>query len=165
MEDQAARWRSWPLWLVMVVTWTAPLILWQAWRNALDTRQFVLVAAAAVIVVIALAAAGLVARYRHGSQAFRLTLLTLGLIVPTFAFYPVVYQLTWEAKSQLVETLYAPQATNQRVTVIQQLRTALEQIDEFPGLPELIAAPVGDGSTDALTNRAFQVWQTTALAA
>jgi signal transduction histidine kinase len=156
--------RSWAGRVAMVGAWTLPLIVWQAWRNPLDARQFALIAAAAVIVALALSVTSLATRYRHGSQAFRLTLLILGLIAPTFAFYPALYRLAWDAKSQLVETRFAPQATNQRETVIQQLRTALEQIDEFPGLPGLIAAPVTEGSTEARTNRAFQVWQTTALA-
>jgi signal transduction histidine kinase len=156
--------RSWPLRLATAAAWAAPLIAWQVWRNPLDARQLALVAAAAVIVVITFSLRGLEARYRHGSQAFRLTLLTLGLIAPTFAFYPVVYQLAWDAKSQLVETRYAPQAANQRDTVIQQLETALDEIDRFPEVTELITAPVADGSTNALANRAFRVWQTTALA-
>jgi signal transduction histidine kinase len=151
--------------VLMIVAWTLPLIVWQIWQNPLDGRQLSLLGAAAIVVAVALSLTRLEARYRHGSQAFRLTLLTLGLIVPTFAFYPVVFQVAWDAKAQLVESSYAPQARNQRETVKQQLRTSLEQIDDFPGLPELIAAPTVEGSTEALTDRAFQVWQTTALAA
>jgi signal transduction histidine kinase len=153
-------------WLIrpaMVTAWVMPLVLWQGWRNPIDARQLALLVAAAVIVAIALSLTRLESRYRRGSQAFRLTLLTVGLIVPTFAFYPVVYQLAWDAKAQLVETRYAPQATNQRDTVHQQLLTALEQIDEFPEMGDLITAPSVEGGAE-LTNRAFQVWQTTALA-
>ena len=74
------------------------------------------------------------ARYRHGSQAFRLTLLTLGLVVPAVAFYPTMFQLAWQAKSQLVETRYAPQALDQRDTVQRAAQQQPGQIDQFPGL-------------------------------
>ena len=46
-----------------------------------------------------------------------LTLLTLGLIILAFAFYPTLFQLAWQAKTQLVETRYAPETLNQRETV------------------------------------------------
>ena len=59
-------------------------------------------------IAIVIFATRLKARYRHGSQAFRLMLMTLGLLVPAFAFYPSMFQLGWQAKSQLVETRYAP---------------------------------------------------------
>jgi len=62
-----------------------------------DPRQLILVSAALVIVLLALAMTRLEGRYRRGSQAFRLMLLTLALIVPTVAFYPVVFQAAWDA--------------------------------------------------------------------
>jgi signal transduction histidine kinase len=148
----------------MVISWMLPLILWQLWWHPLDARPLALIGAAAIIVAAALSLTRLEARYRHGSQAFRLTLLTLSLIAPTFAFYPAVFQAAWQAKAQLVETRYAPQARDQRETVQQQLHTSLDQIDENPALFDLIAAPAVEGSTEALTDRAFEVWQTTALA-
>jgi signal transduction histidine kinase len=150
--------------ILMVLAWMLPLIVWQAWRTPIDARQLALIAAATVIVAMALSLTRLEGRYRHGSQAFRLTLLTLGLIVPTFAFYPTVFQAAWDAKRQLVESSYGPRARDQRKTVEQQLRTSLGEIDEFPNVRELIAAPVLEGGTEALGDRAFRVWQTTALA-
>ena len=45
-----------------------------------------------LIVVLALSMTRLEVRYRRGSQAFRLMLLALALIVPAFAFYPVIFQ-------------------------------------------------------------------------
>ena len=90
--------------------------------------------------------------------------LTMALIVPTLAFYPVVFEAAWDAKAELVETRYASQPLNQRETVKAQLRTSLDQIDRFPDLRQLLAVPTPEGSIDTSTNRAFQVWQTTALA-
>jgi signal transduction histidine kinase len=155
--------RSWPLRLVLVGAWIAPLPLVQFAVQGFDPRQVAMVGTAAVLIASALALTRLESRYRRGSQAFRLMLLTLALIVPAFAFYPLVFQGAWDAKSQLVETRYASQPLNQRDTVKAQLRTTLDQIDRFPNLRQLIAAPTPEGETDTSTNRAFQVWQTTAL--
>ena len=94
--------------------------------------------AAAAAVVLAAALRRLVARYRHGSQAFRLTLLTLPLIAPAFAFYPTVVQLAGQAKAELVETLYAPEVRSQRQTVQAELQKSRNEIDSFPGLVELV---------------------------
>ena len=98
-----------------------------------------------------------------GSQAFRLTLLTLPLIAPAFAFYPTVVQLARQAKTELVETLYAPEVRSQRQTVQSELQKSQNEIDRFAGLVELVTTPVIPG-TEALTDRAFRLWQTTALA-
>ena len=106
----------------------------------------------------------LTARYRHGSQAFRLTLMALGLVVPAAAFYPSVFQIGWQAKSQLVETRYASQAVNQRQTIQLLLQDTLDQIDQFPGLLELAALPAMPVGGEPSTDRAFQVWRLTALA-
>jgi len=156
--------RSWALRASVAITWLAPLLVWQMVEQPWDPRQLILVSAALVIVLLALAMTRLEGRYRRGSQAFRLMLLTLALIVPTVAFYPVVFQAAWDAKTQLVETRFASQPLNQRETVKAQLQTSLDQIDRFPDLRQLIAAPEPEGSADPSTNRAYQVWQTTALA-
>jgi nitrogen fixation/metabolism regulation signal transduction histidine kinase len=105
----------------------------------------------------------LIASYRHGSQAYRLTIMTLCLMVPAIAFYPVVYELGWRAKTRLIETRYAPQAVEQRQTTQRLLQESLTQIDRFPALAELASAPALIG-TEAPTDRAFQVWRGTGLA-
>ena len=151
---------AWRLRLATLACWAAPLFVWQAWRNDVGSSM-PLVAALAAMLGLALAATRLKARYRHGSQAFRLTLLTLALIVPAFAFYPAVVALSTDAKEQLVQTRYAPQALNQRQTVQMQVQRSLAEIDEFPGLADLVSArSPGDAGASEM---AFQVWRTTAL--
>jgi signal transduction histidine kinase len=146
-----------------ITCWTLPLVAWQMARGMTFQGQLPLLTALAAAVGLAVVASRLKARYRHGSQAFRLTLLTLGLIVPAFAFYPVTVQLATDAKEQLVETRYAPQAIDQRREVVRQLEQSLPQIDEIPGLTELVAeAPAP--TTESLTDSAFRVWQETELA-
>lgn len=143
--------------------WALPLVLWQLVSGPAAAQIPPLVAVTVIIVLVSFATR-LTARYRHGSQAFRLTLMTLGLVVPAAAFYPSVFQIGWQAKSQLVETRYAPQTINQRQTIQRLLQDSLDQIDRFPGLSELVtmAAPPAEG--EASTDRAFQVWQLTGLA-
>jgi signal transduction histidine kinase len=149
--------------LLTVVCWLLPLVIWQAALQLPAARRLPLLMAAAAAVVLAASLRRLVARYRHGSQAFRLTLLTLPFIAPAFAFYPTVVQLAGQAKTELVETLYAPEVRTQRQTVQRELQKSRDEIDQFEDLAELVTTPVIPG-TEALTDRAFRLWQTTALA-
>lgn len=156
--------RDWRLRVATVGLWVLPLIARQSLSGFSLARELPLIVALGAVVVLAIVATRLKARYRHGSQAFRLTMMTLGLVVPALAFYPLVSQLAGEAKAQLVETRYAPQAINQRQTVQRLLQESLDEIDRFPGLQELVSAPVVPASGEAPTDRAFQVWRLTGLA-
>ena len=113
---------------------------------------------------VALIATRLKGRYRQGSQAFRLTLLWIGLVLPALAFYADVFALANRAKTELVETRYGPQALNQRRTIQSLMQESLQQIDTFPGLADLVSVPPGPSGSEALTDRAFQVWRITGLA-
>ena len=144
--------------------WVLPLILWQLVSGAAAAEWFPALVAVSVVVALVGSATRLTARFRHGSQAFRLTLMALGLIVPAAAFYPSVFQIGWQAKSQLVETRYASQAVNQRQTIQLLLQDTLDQIDQFPGLLELATMPAMPAGGEPSTDRAFQVWRLTALA-
>ena len=149
--------------LLTIACWLLPLFVWQATQNLPAARRLPLLMAAAAAVVLAAALRRFAARYRRGSQAFRLTLLTLPLIAPAFAFYPTVVQLARQAKTELVETLYAPEVRSQRQTVQSELQKSQNEIDRFAGLVELVTTTVIPG-TEALTDRAFRLWQTKALA-
>ena len=160
------RWRlprtDWRMWLVTLLAWTLPAFAWQLIAGESGTRTLPLLAAILVAIGLAVAAGRLAARYRHGSQAFRLMLLTLPMIAPAFAFYPTVVQLARDAKEDFVEARYAPQVRNLRQNVQMQVQQSLSQIDAMPELVDLITTKVTDSET--LTDRAFQVWQSTALA-
>jgi signal transduction histidine kinase len=147
-----------------VACWALPFALLQAGWGVPAARQLPLLVALASILLLAHAAPRLHARYRHGSQAFRLVFLTLALVVPTLAFYPAVFDVARRARLQLVETRYAPQALNQRQTLRRLLDESLRQIDRVPELADLVGV-AGAPDGEASTNPAFQVWQTTALAA
>ena len=145
-----------------VALWALPLILWQFFSAHQAAQQLPLLIALAVVIALVVYSSRLEARYRHGSQAFRLTMMTLGLLVPAVAFYPSMFDLARTAKAELVETRFAPQAINHRQTVQGLLQESLDRIDEFPGLVELVMAPVS--GVESPTDRAFQVWRITALA-
>jgi len=147
-----------------IACWTLPLVGWQTAVRIEAAEQTPQLAALAAAIVVVLFARPLRARYRHGSQAFRMILLALGLVVPAVAFYPTMFHLAWQAKSRLVETRYAPIALSQRTTVQAQLQESLSQIDQIAGLADLVAAAPPPPGSDAITDRAFQIWQATSLA-
>jgi signal transduction histidine kinase len=149
--------------LIALACWVLPLVIWQSVEGIAAAPRLPLLMAAASAVVLAGALRWVIARYRHGSQGFRLTLLTLPLIAPAFAFYPTVVQLARHGKTELVENLYAPEVQSQRQTLQSVLQESRDEIDRFPNLVELVTSSVIPG-TEALTDRAFQLWQTTALA-
>jgi signal transduction histidine kinase len=151
----------WRLRAATVAAWIAPVVLWRYFVERRISEQLPLLAAAAIFVLLALFGTRLRARFRHGSQAFKLTLLALSLVVPAFAFYPALFQVSWRAKSQLVETLYAPQAINQRVNVQQLLETSLNQVDALQDLSQRVAH--SPAAPDEQAESAFEVWQATAL--
>jgi signal transduction histidine kinase len=149
--------------LLTVVCWLLPLLVWEVAQRMPTARSLPLLMAAVAAVVLAASLRRLVARYRHGSQAFRLTLLTLPLVASAFAFYPTVVQLAGQAKTQLIETLYAPEVRSQRQTVQQQVQKSRDEIDAFADLFALVTTPY-DPESEAITDRAFRLWQTTSLA-
>ena len=157
--------RTWAVRLATSALWAGPLALWELARPGLGPHRVPSLVAAAAVILTAMLATRLKARYRHGSQAFRLTILAAGLAVPALAFYPAVYQMAWRAKTELVETRFAPQAINQRDTIQKLVAESLAQIDAFPALPDLLQAGPATYGESAPIDRAFQVWRVTNMAA
>ena len=154
-------------WRIRILTWACwitPLVLWQSRLHVDMTRQLPLLVAVGAVIVLTYQATRLKLRFRRGSQAFRLILLTLGLVIPALAFYPAMFELSGDAKAQLIETRYAREAVNQQQTVLMQLTDSLTEIDAFAGLADLIAARPSADTPESPADRAYQVWQTTALA-
>jgi signal transduction histidine kinase len=153
----------WSVRLGVIACWTLPCVMIVVLPGAAIAYRPVIFAPA-LAVVIGMFATRVKGRYRQGSQAFRLTLLTIGLVLPALAFYPDVFDLAHRAKTELVETRYGPQALNQRQTIQSLMQQSLEQIDMFPGLTDLVSVPPGPVGSEAVTDRAFQVWRLTGLA-
>jgi signal transduction histidine kinase len=161
------RWRvsrtDWRTWLATVGAWAVPSLIWHLTMGPPGPLAAPLLAAVFGAIALSIAAARLAGRYRHGSQAFRLTLLTLPMVAPAFAFYPTVVQLARNAKEGFIEARYAPQVRNLRQSVQMQVQQSLGEIDAIPDLLDLIAASES-GDRNVSTDEAFQVWQATALA-
>jgi hypothetical protein len=164
----STRWRLRRRWYGHVFTtgcWVLPLVAWNGLTHRDAGEQMPQLAALAAAIAIARFARPIRARYRHGSQGFRMILLALGLVVPAVAFYPTMFHLAWQAKSRLIEARYAPLALSQRTTVQAQLQESPRADRSDPGprgsrrAPERPAA----ASTPPQT-AAFQIWQATSLA-
>jgi signal transduction histidine kinase len=155
---------SWRIRLGTAACWGLPLVV-VVFGGTSAAAYRPLFFALAPALVLGLFVTRLKGRYRQGSQAFRLTLLTLGLVLPALAFYPTVFQLARHAKMALVETRYGPLALNQRQAIQSLMQQSRQQIDAFPGLTDLVSVPPGPAGTEEVTDRAFQVWRVTALAA
>ena len=125
----ATRWR---LRALTVGLWALPLLASQLAFGPGAATLPPYVIALAVIVVLAVSARRIEARYRHGSQAFRLTMMTLGLLVPAVAFYPSMFHLGRRPRHSWSRHGYAPQAVNHRQTVQQLLQESLDDRSRFP---------------------------------
>ena len=154
--------RAWSLRLMTVAAWTLPLVVWQLTRRAPLGPQLPILAAIVASVMLAGAITRLSAHYRRGSQAFRLTLLTLPLLVPAFSFYPTIVQFARQAKADLVVSRWAREVIDLRQEVQRQAEISVKEIDAIPALVDLVATKVVPGTED-LTDRAFRIWQQTAL--
>ncbi len=157
-------WRGWRPRLATVVLWLLPTTVWIGVTRGGAVPGTSLVITVMAAALIASLATRLLHRYRHGSQAFRLLLLTLAVVVPALACYPVVFSQVSVAKRDMVETRYAPQAINQRQTIQRLLQDSLAQIDLLPSLNDIVTTPPAAEDVDASTERAFQLWRTTSLA-
>ena len=149
--------------VLILAAWSLPLVVWQLTRPGPVAVHLPLLVAVVATVAVAGTATKVGARYRRGSQALRLTLLTLPFVIPSFSFYPTIVQFARQGKSDLVVSLYAPEVRNQRTEVQTQARKSRGEIDAFPGLVDLVKTKIAPG-TETLTDRAFRVWQTTSLA-
>ncbi|MGE3704214.1 MAG: ATP-binding protein [Vicinamibacterales bacterium] len=157
------RHRSGYLQALAVLTWllgaAAMLSLVERWRPSLPTA-WLLVATGAV----GLAAAALArprGAMRRGSQAARLGVLYLALLLPSFTTYPLLQAFAAEAKEQRIADEYGPMAARQREDLKDRLGRTLEQIDARP-LPA-VTDPPGDAVPDA--QPAFDIWRSTDLGA
>jgi signal transduction histidine kinase len=154
---------DWRVGVLTALCLVAPLVLWQTVTGDSTEQQLPLLVAAGMVIACATMATRLEARYRHGSQAFRLTLLALGFVVPALGFYPALFHEAGRAKVQLVETRYASEVLNQRQTLQSQWYQSLEEIDALEDL-DAFTRTSSRAIVSPTTDLAFEVWRQTALA-
>ncbi len=113
------------------------------------------------------AAATLLARprgaARRASQAARLGLFFLGLVLPGLALYPSLNALAVASKERLIVNQLAPLVASQREDLqVRRLPQSLEAIDTATSLAEFVTSSSEDAAPT--TDRAFIVWSQTELA-
>ena len=155
------RQRSDYLRLVGVVTWGLGAIGAQSvasrWAPNLPMGWLLLATAA-----VGLAAAALErprGPVRRASQAARLGLLYLALLMPALTTYPLLHAFASEAKEQRIAEEYGPLAARQREDLKERLGRTLEQIDARTMTPVKASEP--GAAPDA--QPAFEMWRSTDL--
>ncbi|MDH4065313.1 MAG: hypothetical protein OEW19_13015, partial [Acidobacteriota bacterium] len=120
--------------------------------------------AAGFVCAVAWRIARIRAGMRNASQAARLLMLLLGLVLPSLVFYPSLVDAAGRARRELVETRFAPEVLEQRRTLQGRLAETLADIDRLPGLADLVRGsdPVPQGAPPV--DAAFLVWSQTGLA-
>ena len=121
-----------------------------------------------VVVIAAAAGAWLMHRYasveRNGSQAMRLLLSFLALVLPSLILYPSLADASQRSRRQLIESAYAPEVINQRQELHAKLSKALTEINRIVALDDLVRASDPPISGSPQTDAAFLVWSQTSLA-
>ena len=103
--------------------------------------------------------------FRHGSQASRLGWLLVALLIPAWLLYPVLVDVVEHVKTRLVEDDYAKQVRSHPEDLLETLKRAERQIDDFDAaadLPALVASAAAERG-GASTEPAFTVWRSTEL--
>jgi signal transduction histidine kinase len=98
-------------------------------------------------------------RYRHASQALRLSAGALVLLIPAFVLYPSLLHFADRGLRRLIEEVYAEQAYQQRNQLQDKVLAVLKQIDRTE-LPPLTDRPA---AVDSQATTAFSLWQQTDL--
>jgi signal transduction histidine kinase len=101
--------------------------------------------------------------FRRGSQAMRLVLLTLALVVPSILLYPSLAGVARTAKEDLIAERFARETLALPRTLLRHLAEAQREVDTIPGLLDLVQPPPPAETIGSET--AFAVWRRTALAA
>lgn len=100
---------------------------------------------------------------RRASQAARLGLLFLALVVPALALYPSLQAFAVAFKEENVVVEMAPRVASQREDLqLRRLPHALESIDALSTLAEFVTTSSEDAAPT--TDRAFIIWSQTELA-
>ena len=150
---------------LMLLLWIVPTLF--VFTNAASPFGALPIAPAALVVAVVVVGAWRLRRYRamleHTSQAARLAMFFVALAIPSVVFYPSLVDAAGRARQQVVETHYAPEVTNHRLTLQLRLEETLAQIDALEGLDDLVTAGTPVVSGPAPTDAAFHVWSRTAL--
>jgi signal transduction histidine kinase len=102
--------------------------------------------------------------FRHASQAARLLLVFLALLVPGAVMYPSLVYYAQQAKQRVIEREFAPQVMNQREELQVRVKASMDEIDRLRSLPDLVEAAPPSPGAPMPTDSAFLIWSQTDLA-
>ena len=117
----------------------------------------------ALVLATSAAARWILPRYRHASQAARLTVAYLALVLPTVALYPALVSDEQAALEHTIAAVYAPEVLNHRDQLRARLSRSREQLDAVPGLVDEFVGDAGQPGDPPDANRAFFLWSQTEL--
>ena len=117
----------------------------------------------ALVLAAAAAARWVMPRYRHASQAARLTLAYLALALPTVAFYPALVSGEQAAIERTIASEYAPEVLTHRDQLRARLTRSLEQLDAVAGLPDAFVPDTAVPGAPPDADRAYFLWSQTEL--
>jgi hypothetical protein len=149
-------------WLVPAVFATPCLVAAGGPAVALGLPLLPFVTAGVVVAAVAWITRRGVPWYRRGSQASRLGWRGIALLVPAWLLYPALLYSVDGAKRQLVAESYSKEVRSHPRELQSHLERALDQIDAFPGLTDLVR-DLGAGQTRVSTEAAFSLWRQTEL--
>jgi signal transduction histidine kinase len=150
--------------LLALIYVSVPLIVFAAMRgqpSADHVVPFVPVVAGAVFA--GALARWVLPRFRHASQALRLLVGYLALLIPSLVFYPVIVALEDSALGDKIAAEYTPEVLNHRTELRVLLQRSLDELDRVSGLADQfsIEPEVRVGPPDA--DRAYFLWSQTDL--
>ncbi len=102
--------------------------------------------------------------FRHTDPLARVLATLCAVLLPALPLYVALVGLTDEAKHRLLETRYAEQAAQHPQDLQAQLIRTLEQIDAISDIAEMTSSSDEADGAAVDTDRAFGIWQQTALA-
>ncbi len=147
------------------VAWLVPAVL-LAWPGLTDSYAPLV----PTLLAIAFTAAAAWTLHQYGpalpraSQALRLFVALLSLVLPSVVLYPSLVDAAARARRQVVTERYAPEVLNQRPDVRLKLSQALTEIDRIESLNEMVLASEAPVAGPTPTDAAFLVWSETSLA-
>ena len=139
--------------LAIVARWLPLLPLWPALLTT------------ALGLLLALRWRRAVTWFRHADPLARVLATLCAILLPALPLYVALVELTDDAKRRLLESSYAVQVAEHIQDLQAQLTRTQEQIDDVvPDLLEVTAVAGGTAGGALDTDRAFNIWQRTALA-
>jgi hypothetical protein len=150
----------------IAVSWMTPLavVLLADARAPAGLPATLLLLPAAVAVLAAGAARYVAPRFRRASQAARLVALFLALAAPAIVFHPTMVALADRQAEEVIVGPLAQEALGHREQLRRQLQQSLAQIDQLPGLWDLVQLPPPRDGEPAPSDHAYLVWSQTDLA-